>query len=133
MGFKQENGFQARYIRQILGVRPSYWSRITNAEVLRRINATPLSNLLLEQQLLYFGKLYRLEANDPRRELIFQKSKVELKISSTIRRRGRPRSHWATEVQSHMHLICGVNSDNQIAFLNDAEIWKSKVRAYCRS
>ena len=53
------DGFQAKCVRKICGVQHSYWSRITNAEVLSYVDATKLSDLLLEQQLLVFGKIFR--------------------------------------------------------------------------
>ena len=51
------DGFHARCIRRTVGVQHSYWSRVTNVEVLSRVNAIRLSVLLLEQQLVLFAKM----------------------------------------------------------------------------
>ena len=105
-----------------------YQSRVSNKEVLSRVNAVSLSNLLLEQQLLYFGKLFRLDNRDPRRRLVFQSGSAELSILSKKRRRGRPRANWAVEVYTHALRIGG----NLEEVLCDPELWRMKVRCYCR-
>ena len=97
------DGFYARCIRKIIGVKSSYLSRISNKDVLKRVQAIPLGNLLLEQQLLYFGKIYRLSNDDIRRQLIFNDSSVSLKTSGN-RSRGRPRAEWSKEVAFHARM-----------------------------
>ena len=81
------------------GVQHSYLSRVTNVEVLSQVVAIPLSKLLLEQQLLAFGKVFRRTSSDPLRKAIFQPTSDELVTSTTKRRRGRPKLNWAVEVR----------------------------------
>ena len=65
------DGFHARCVRRIVGIKHSYWSRISNVDVLSCVNAVPLSKLLLEQQLLVFGKIFRKPIHDVLRQVIF--------------------------------------------------------------
>ena len=50
------NGFQNRCLRQILRIPPAFISRVSNAEVLRRAHYRAATYLLLQRQLLLFGK-----------------------------------------------------------------------------
>ena len=50
------DGFHAKCVRKIVGIQHNYWSRVSNKDVLSRVNAVQLSKLLLEQQLLVFEK-----------------------------------------------------------------------------
>lgn len=43
---RRVNGFQAKCGRQILGITPSYWSRVSNVEVLRRAGMEKATDLL---------------------------------------------------------------------------------------
>ena len=101
------DGFHARCIRRILGVLPSYWSRVSNKDILERVHATPLSNLLLEQQLIYFGKLFRLPSEDYRRRMIFESESETLRNLASKRRQGRPRLQWIIEVNVHTEILSG--------------------------
>ena len=123
------DGFHARCVRRIIGILPSYWSRILNRAILERVDAIPLSKLLLEQQLLYFGKLFRLPLGDCRRRMIFDSQSSALKTRTLKRRRGRPRANWAIEVDTHVNLIIGC----QRWIMNVPLLWKQLVRQYCRS
>jgi hypothetical protein len=51
------DAFPARCLRRILGIAPSYWSRISNNDVLHRAGAQKLSRILLERQLGFLGTL----------------------------------------------------------------------------
>ena len=93
------DGFHARCIRKIVGVQHSYWSRVTNVEVLSRVNAIQLSILLREQQLVLFAKIYRRPPHDVLRQVVFQAGSDQLVLSEKRRRRGRPKLAWATELR----------------------------------
>ena len=109
------DGFQAKCVRKICGVQHSYWSRITNAEVLSYVDATKLSDLLLEQQLLVFGKIFRKPVNDVLRKAIFEEESDTLKLCTKTRKRGRPKLAWATEVRKIALLV---TADNLINYFN---------------
>ena len=62
---RRVNGFQARCSRMILGVAPSFLSRVFNEAVPGRAGALQLSEVLCNQQLAYQGKLLRLPFQSP--------------------------------------------------------------------
>ncbi len=126
------DGFHARALRQISGIRPSFLSRISNEEILQKFYACKLSNLLLEQQLLYFGKIARMPNDAPIRQLIFENDSIRLKRNLGRRRRGRPRLSWSHEVYRHLGLAVGDINDIQYCIYNIEE-WRGKIRLYCRS
>ena len=123
------DGFHARCIRKIVGIQHSYLSRVTNVEVLSKVSVVSLSKLLLEQQLLAFGKVFRKPSFDLLRKAIFQPMSDALVANNTNRRRGRPKLRWAIEVRK----IAMVISPIQLGCdMGHANIWKRKVRLFCR-
>ena len=124
------DGFQAKCIRKITGVQHSYWSRITNETVLSYVGAHKLSKLLLEQQLLIFGKIFRRPCHDVLRQVIFQDNSVALRIHIETRRRGRQKLSWAVQVQKFAMEISG---DNLSGAMVDESSWKRCVRRLCRT
>ena len=44
------DGFHARCVRKLLGIAPSFYSRVSNAYVLKACASRPLSKMLLERQ-----------------------------------------------------------------------------------
>ena len=61
------DGFQAQCLRRILKIPAAFYSRVSNETVLKRARATQVSKRVLQQQLLYFGKIARNEDADPLR------------------------------------------------------------------
>ena len=53
------NGFQAKCLRQILGIPAAFISRISNKELLRRADYPEATSSLLQAQLQIFGKVLR--------------------------------------------------------------------------
>jgi len=128
---KKVDAFHARCARNILGISPSYWSRVSNASVLQQLDATPLSRLLLEQQLGYFGKLARRPATCPARQLVFDED-LSLKSADSVKRRGRPRLEWASEVYKTARSLF----ENETTFhecILDSAAWRIAIREYCRA
>ena len=124
------DGFHAKCIRKIVGIQHSYWSRISNIEVLSYVGAHRLSNLLLEQQLLVFGNIYRRPSHDVLRQAIFEEHSVVLQVHAKNRRRGRPKLAWATEVEK---MALQVTSDTLSTSMADAACWKKNAQKFCRA
>ena len=101
------DGFHARCLRSILKIPHAYYSRVSNATVLTRAQARPLSTRLLQQHLIYFSKLARSDGRDPARACIFAEGSLEAAPLDDIRRRGRPRLEWGTEVRKHVLRAAG--------------------------
>ena len=53
------DGFQNRCIRQIIGIKPAFVSRVSNIDVLQRAGCMPASGLLERRQLELLGKILR--------------------------------------------------------------------------
>ncbi len=59
------DGFQARCLRQVLGIKPAFYSRISNKEVLRRAEHSAATHILAHQQLMMLGKVLRAPQDSP--------------------------------------------------------------------
>jgi hypothetical protein len=90
------NGFQARCLRCIVGIKPSYVSRVSNATVLSNAGQVQVSRLLLRQQLALYGRIARSPPGDYLRGLTFIPGSVQPAADRYIRRVGRPRNEWPT-------------------------------------
>ena len=122
------DGMQSRCLRTILGIRHSFYNRVSNKTVRQRCNVIPLSTTLLQRQLQYFGKLARLPSNSVLRATIFAQGSMDLRTSAH-RKRGRPRMCWSTEVHKHAVAIAGSSANLQEA-IADPVSWKKLVREY---
>jgi len=106
------NGFQAKCVRQILGIAPSFFSRVSNAEVLRRSHMRSATELLAQQQLMQLGKVLRSPLGCALHHTSLIPGTLQPATSRYVRRRGRPHKEWITTVlpeayrrkQSHEHL-----------------------------
>ena len=92
------DGFQCRCLRKILGIAPSYRSRISNLTVLGISGRQPLSQTLKQERMIYLGSVARRSSADPVRNFVFENDQLNLKPCSETKRRGRPRKAWTDEV-----------------------------------
>ena len=92
------NGFQAKCIRQILGIAPSFFSRVSNVEVLRRVHMRSATELLAQQQLMMLGKVLRAPAGSALHHTSLIPGTLQPATSRYVRRRGRPHKEWITTV-----------------------------------
>ena len=130
------DGFQARCMRQIIGVLPSFISRVSNADVLGKANAVTLSNTLLRQQLQLLGAIAGRPSDDAVRGLIFQPDTLDLRTSAIPRRRGRPRVTWSAYVWSQAIAAAG-SRDRLKDLMQDTKLarraWSTAVKKHCTS
>ena len=117
------DAFQAKCLRKIAGVKPSYWSRVSNESVRAKLCCEPLSRMLLQQQLIYFGKLARNPTGDVLRDAVFKPYSYSLCETPGRRRKGRPRKCWGQELYN---ISLRVESN-----MWDATTWKTAVQKYC--
>ena len=132
------DGFHARCLRRILKIPPAYFSRVSNAVVWERARVQCLSVQLLQQQLLYFGKLAVADSGHPCREPVFQEGGVTLRCLNEARRVRRPRLEWATEMYHHAVKAVGPNSSLTELFRTNAgnnplREWRQHVHTYVHS
>ena len=131
VALRKVDAFHARCARRICGIQPSYWSRVSNASVLGQLEATPLSRILLEQQLGYLGRLARRPTTCPARQLVFDQG-LGLKTPNLERRRGRPIAEWGPHVYKAARSIFDSDSAFQESLLNGPS-WRQRIRAHCRA
>ena len=82
------DAYQNRCLRKICKVGPSYYSRVSNEEVLRLSGQTPLSHRLLMQQLHLYGRIARLPNEDPVRKSVLNTGDIQPKTAQFRRRQG---------------------------------------------
>ena len=92
------DGFVARCLRRMLGVPPAFVSRVSNATVYSKACFKPFSQQLLKHQLGLLRKVALTGPHHPMRKDTFIDSTVIPQIGRFIRRVGRPRQDWATQL-----------------------------------
>ena len=128
-GRRKLNGFHARCLRRIVNVTPAFISHVSNAFVLQQLAAYPLSSILLERQMLYFGHVARSDGKCTLRRALFKDDSFELREPPL--KQGRPRDTWGRKLlQECLHMTGSiVNLKHQLS----SDTWKSAVRKYCRN
>ena len=91
------DAFHCRCLRKILGIPHSSFSRISNATVLARAGAEPLSATLRDRQVKLYGKTAS-QADDSLVKRVVCNADGTPKGWDLRRRRGRPRQLWAQSV-----------------------------------
>lgn len=92
------DGFHARCIRVIMGISPSYVSRISNAEVLQRAGCQKLSESLKKRQLKLLGSILREPEGGPRKAAAFIPNTKRPATDRYVRRIGRPSKEWVPTI-----------------------------------
>ena len=101
------DGFQARCLRSVLGIKPAYWSRVSNLKILEQACQRPYSKQLLCQQLLLYGKVARAADTDITRAATFCPGSLRPATDRYVRKHGRPRNEWATMLQKEALKMTG--------------------------
>ena len=121
------NGFQSRCLRQLLGIKPSFLSRVSNKTILEQAGQISYGRQLLRQQLLLFGRVARAPPTDPLRRLTFVPGSLQSATGVYVRRVGRPRNEWAVMLEKEARKVH--TNLNQI--VHDELEWKKAVADYC--
>ena len=101
------NGFQNRCVRSIIGIKPSWLSRVSNADVLRRCGHTSACRLLLRRQLQLFGKVLRAGEAHPLHAHSFVPGTQWPLTERFIRRLGRPSKEFIPFMIQEVSKLCG--------------------------
>ena len=122
---KRLDAFHCRCLRRIFKIPVSWISRVPNSIVYQMANSKPLSETLLFQQLVLFGKIAKLPDTDYIRRLTFQPSSIT-PTRCMYRRRGRPRLAWQAVL--HARAVDILNQQNADYSLlqhgTSIQIWK---------
>ena len=98
------DAFHCYCLRQILRIRPSFYSRVSNETVLGMASQMRLSCLLQRRQVCSYKRVQTLPANNMLRMLVCHPNGEPI-MWSVQRGRGRPRQVWAHSV--HKLLLLG--------------------------
>ena len=122
--------FQNRCLREIWGIKPAFLSRVTNKNVLETTGESSLSTRLLQQQLLLFGKVFRLGDASVMRLATFRPGSLRLATDQFVRTTGRPRLEWASELYKKATRMTR-NVDQLMELLSSPFAWKQAVLRCC--
>ena len=106
------NGFYAKCLRRIHCIPPSFVSRVSNKTVLGKAGTSPLSNKLLQRQLLLFGRVARQPSTSLLRQLTFEPGSLQPKRWNYKRKVGRPRLQWTSCVHSRAREAAGIDFES---------------------
>ena len=104
---RRVNGFQNRCLRKIIGVAPSYVSRVSNATVLAKAAYTPATELLRKRRLQQFGKILRCPEGHPLKTASFIPNTTIPATELYVRRVGRPCKEWVVDALRDAALLFG--------------------------
>lgn len=92
------DGFCARCIRKILRIPSAFISRISNSEVYQSAGMKPFSVQLLQSQLVLLKRAATSPSSSPMRVHTFVGDSLDPQIGRFIRRIGRPRQDWTSQL-----------------------------------
>ena len=99
------DGFYARCLRKILHIPSAYISRVSNATVLQKARQQPFCKQLLRKQLTLLGRTAMAPQGSPLRDSTFMAGTLLPQVGRFVRRVGRPRQDWCTEVMMEARRI----------------------------
>jgi hypothetical protein len=124
---RRPDGFQAKCLRSILRIPPPQFSRVSNLTVRKRANWKSASQLLLEQQLVLFGKVLRSPTQDILHQVSFVPGSLTPATSRYVRVVGHPRKEWIPELLPHAVRKAGYERNLQVA-VQDPIHWRRIVQ-----
>ena len=125
------DGFQNRCIRQVIGVKPSYISRVSNHDVLQQARHVAASRILEKKQLQLLGKIVRAPEQHPLRAVSFIPGTLWSATDLYVRRRGRPKKEWIpTIMDKALRIFHSYDRVAQVA--RDVVAWKAALNEHYR-
>ena len=92
------DGFHARCLRKILGIKPAFVSRVSNDRVRQIAGQEPFSEKIRAMQ----RKLFEAVLTDPNKQVLrdvtFEQGTSIPLTNRYVRKRGRPKQNWADEM-----------------------------------
>ena len=130
------DGFYARCLRKLLGVAPSFVSRVSNKTVLDRFGPQPLSNQLLRRQLLFYGRLAGQPNTSLPRSVALEPSDVTPRFWNMRRCIGRPRLRRTSCVFAFAVQVAGGSVDGMRRLLLQSpqqDEWRARVASFLKN
>ena len=127
------DAFHCKCVRRILKIQHSYFSRISNDQVLAAAKEEPLSITALKQQLKLFGRL-AISSSHPSRWLVFDSEDSFEKFDFNPRPVGRPRQCWVDEIYKLAIAISGSTDELANIFhhrcAHSLDPWVTLIQAF---
>ena len=123
------NGFYCRCLRTIWGIKAAFVSRIGNQTVLELAQQRPLTHTLAKQQLLLFERVLRAGNGSLLRDCAFSPGSLTAACDMFVRRRGRPRLEWVTQVRNAALKVTGSMRCLE-GCLYSEEVWRHVIAAW---
>ena len=112
---RKSKGFQNRCIRSIIGVKPSYFSRVSNEDVLTMAAHRRATAILQQRQLQLFGRILRSPEGHPLRLASFIPGTSWPVTEQYVRRRGGP-AEWVSYMrQTAIRVFGGMSQAEAVA------------------
>ena len=114
------NGFDSRALRRIEGIR--WWQHITNYELREQTHQPPVSAIIAQRRMRWYGHLLRLPPDHPTRAALdFNPS-----AAGWRRPRGAPRTRWLDVVTKDLR-ECGLSLPQAEQIAADRQQWRALV------
>ena len=123
------DGFQNRCLRAIWGIKPAFVSRVSNARVLEITGQQLASRLLKKQMLLLYGRVARQCDGDAMRSVTFCCGTLRPAVDEFVRKVGRPRLNWTTQV-GDLGLQAAGGPEALQAAIADERAWRCVVESF---
>ena len=125
------DGFHCNCLRKILAVKPSYISRVSNARVRAAAQRRPLSVDIRRSQLKLMGEVLREPSKSVLKDVAFQPQTVAPLTEMWVRRVGRPRQEWTTQLMNLMKRAAETHAGWNAAAAS-REMWMKLVESVCQ-
>ena len=123
------DGFYARCLRRILRIPASYISRVSNKSVFQQAGVISMSEQVLRRQLVLIRKVARSSEGSALRQDVFVGSPLITQVGRYVRRIGRPRQEWSTEVLKAGARKFGSQASFEAALVHTDAVWKEELRS----
>jgi hypothetical protein len=99
------DGFQNRCLRRIVGIKPAYFFRVSNATVLEKSGHIAATKIIQKKQMQLLGKVLCAPGDNTLRSVSFTPGTLRPATDRYVRRRGPPHKEWIPEA---MKLACQI-------------------------
>ena len=121
------DAFYVQCLRKISRIQHSFYSRVSNADVLAQFSVPPLSRILAKRQLILFGKICREPNSSLTRRITFNDDECTPRVWGSKRRVGRPCLRWIPTMYA-MALEIAQGCPDQLRQLTASDkVWKNQV------
>ena len=106
------DGFEAACLRKMLGIKHSFWSRVSNAEVRQIAGQPPFSETVRSSQFKLLGQVLIDPQKRALRDVAFHAGDpLTPETAAYVRRVGRPKQNWTDQLCGLMRQVASSSED----------------------